>query len=125
MKSSQILEAHKRVIKKAKQKFVSPPELKTREPEIFDVISNDRNISGHETNDIVFVDLSPIEGMAESDNISELHRNRFITVRDTKGLLRHVSLFIKIKRVVTNSWIIHHSLKTSMNMSGVLVYLIS
>merc|ERR1712004_783956 len=43
MKSSQILEAHKRVIKKAKQKFVSPPELKTREPEIFDVISNDRN----------------------------------------------------------------------------------
>merc|ERR1712178_215483 len=89
MTTKQILDKQDRVYQKAKQAFVCPPDMYPR-AEINQLLSKDPIINGHETHDILFVDIS--QAAIGKDEFSvddeELHRERWITVREPNGELR-------------------------------------
>jgi len=89
MTTKQILGKQSRVDLRAKQAFVCPPDMYPRS-EINQLLSKDPIISGHETHDIMFVDIS--QAAIGKDEFSvddeELHRDRWITVREPSGELR-------------------------------------
>jgi len=89
MTTKQILNKQSRVDLRAKQAFVCPPDMYPRS-EINQLLSKDPLISGHETHDILFVDIS--QAAIGKDEFSvddeELHRDRWITVREPSGELR-------------------------------------
>ncbi|NXF84634.1 RT22 protein, partial [Eubucco bourcierii] len=77
MTEAQLEEATRKAIEEAKEKLAMPPVLKEREP-IDDVLAEDKFLEGTESAKYVFTDLS----------YSVPHRERFIVVRETNGVLR-------------------------------------
>ncbi|KFV70616.1 hypothetical protein N307_06239, partial [Dryobates pubescens] len=77
MTEAQLEEATRKAIEEAKEKLRMPPVLKEREP-IDDVLAEDKFLEGTETTKYVFTDTT----------YSVPHRERFIVVRETNGVLR-------------------------------------
>ncbi|XP_015267474.1 PREDICTED: 28S ribosomal protein S22, mitochondrial [Gekko japonicus] len=77
MTELQLKEATRNAVEKARERLEMPPVLSEREP-IHDVLSEDKILDGVEPYKYVFTDLT----------YDTPHRERFVVVRETNGLLR-------------------------------------
>ncbi|XP_042313960.1 28S ribosomal protein S22, mitochondrial [Sceloporus undulatus] len=77
MTESQLEEVTRQATETAKERLKMPPVLSEREP-INDVLADDKILDGTESHKYVFTDIT----------YSTPHRERFIVVRETNGILR-------------------------------------
>ncbi|XP_077205068.1 small ribosomal subunit protein mS22 [Paroedura picta] len=80
MTKLQLEEAMRNAVEKARERLEMPPVLSEREP-VNDVLSEDKILDGAEPYKYVFTDIT----------YDTLHRERFIVVRETNGVLRKAS----------------------------------
>lgn len=93
MTTEQIMNRHDKVFKEAKTHYLSPPDYYEK-PKIDEILSQDFEIEGHDSQEHIFVDISEKKLSKQEElfmtslNTEDLHRDRFVTVRQPDGTLR-------------------------------------